>query len=158
MAQFSTINLVDNKVLVSGTDATGETGQVILDGTQWAELTAKVKHEQAHDDFDTAVEEFFAPLLQAADKLEATAVINEDPISFIDFGQDIDPTPAQRSTRVHLTRDSIILRLIENRDFERLIWVGEKLEILAADSMLPGFGEDPGDVTGFADEAVDSYN
>lgn len=154
MAQFSTLNLVNNQVLVAGVDTTGAEGKEVIDGTQWAELTAHTEHLAAHDDFDEAVEEFFAPLTAAVQKLEATAVISEDPISFIDFGEDIAATEAESSTRVHLTRDSIILRLIENNESDRLIWVGDRLEILAAPTDL--FGEDPGDVAGFEEDEEDT--
>jgi hypothetical protein len=140
---FNTAQLVNDQVLVSGTDVSGNEGQVVVNGSQWAELNRRQDFDKAQKDFDQAVDDFFAPLLEAGEKAEAAlnAQRPEDPIGFVVLDEGKDATPGTPRKVVTLTKDSQILRLIEDGHDDRLVWVrtGDhvSLEILA---VLPGTG------------------
>lgn len=131
---FTTTALVGDRVLVRGEDFLGTSGQVVLDSSQWAEVNRTKQFKEATKEFDAAVEEFFAPLTEAADKAKAKGQAPEqDPIEFVVLEEGENGTPGKPAHLVKLTKDSVVLRLIEeNADTDRLAWVNDTLEILAA--------------------------
>jgi len=130
---FTTTALVGNRVLVTGTDFLGTEGKAVLDSSQWVAVNQRKQHKQATKDFDTAVEEFFAPLAEAADK--AKAAIEgpvEDPITYVVIDDAVEGTQGRPAHVEKLTRDSVILRILEeDTSTTRLAWVADTLEVLA---------------------------
>lgn len=133
MTSFTQIKLTNQRVLVRGTDVFGAAGETVLCSAQWEDIQAAQAHSQAHDDFDTAVEEFYAPLLAAAEKFESSSVPVEDPTGYIVVSEGVQATEGRAESRVRLNTDSIILRLLEQGDTDRLVWVGDSLEVLAVE-------------------------
>jgi hypothetical protein len=130
---FTIVKLAGDRALVKGRDTTGSYGQQILDASQWAEITAHTKHNDAHEAFDAAVEEFFAPLNAAVDALKATAKPKQDPLFFVTVQEKSEGVEAQDEVLVKLSHDSAVLRLIgQDPDTARLLWVNDNLEILEA--------------------------
>lgn len=134
---FTTRNLTGDRVSVKGTDIDGTYGETVLDATQWRELEQRAQLKEAHEDFDAAVEEFYAPLLRAAEAAQKSFERPEDSISFVVLDEGEEATPGRRRQVVTLTRDSVILRILESGDNDRLIWVDGDLEVL---EVLPGTG------------------
>lgn len=133
---FTMLNLADERVLIKGTDSQGTDGQTVVFATEWNEVKRRQQFAEHSEDFDAAVEEFFAPLMEAATKLEdALAVPKPDPISYVVFDEGVESTPGRQREVHKLSHDSIVLRLIESGDHDRLVWVGDRLEVLA---VLPG--------------------
>lgn len=135
---FQTQVLMDNRVLVHGTDVFGSTNKTIVDGTQWAELTERTDVDKAQQAFDEAVNQFFKPVLDAAEELREAFDSPADSIAYVvieEGSEGVAPTPRHV---VPLTRDSIILRLIEEDETDRLMWVGDSLEILKAPAAYSG--------------------
>lgn len=131
MASFTTLNLSNERVLVKGTDSFGTEGQTVLSATEWFEIKRHQGYTVAAQTFDNEVEAFFAPLLEAAEKAEAArAMPAPDPVSFIVLHEGTEGVEAKADTVVYLGRDSIVLRLIESGDTDRLIWVDGELEVL----------------------------
>jgi hypothetical protein len=127
---FSTTNLVGERVLVQGTDVNGISGKTILDSSQFNELKGNSAHDAAHEAFDAAVKEFWAPITEAAETLAAAHVAVED--IFVEKIADASPAvPARSAEYVRLTPDTVILRRIEAGETDGLIWVGDNLEIAA---------------------------
>lgn len=126
---FNTINLTGNRVLVRGTDITGASGECTLDASQWNELSVRDEVSRAQEAFDAAVEEFFEPIIKAADKAKSAIERPDDPTSYVvlDEGQEGQPHRARHLVR--LTRDSVVLRLIDEGNTDRLIWVNGELEV-----------------------------
>lgn len=151
---FTTKNLVNDRVLVEGRDTSGTEGQTVIDGAQWAELNRRQDFDRAQKDFDQAVDEFFKPLVEAADKAEKALTDQrpEDPIGFVVLDEGEDATPGTPRNVVKLTKDSQILRLIEDGHSDRLVWVDGDLEILA---VLPGTSNTSGS-SAVSDSAVAS--
>lgn len=153
---FTTSHLTGGRVLVRGTDTTGTQGETVLDGTDWARAKQHAAHAEAHEGFDAAVEEFFAPLLEASERLESTLAmpaLDKDSYFVIDEGE--EPTTGRSPVVIRLSRDSVVLRLIEEGHTDRLVWVGGELEVL---EVLPGTTgvatAQPGaDETGFGGDA-----
>ena len=129
---FTTQTLTGQRVLVIGTDINGVTGQVVVDGSEWADINAHKQHAEAHADFDAGVEEFFAPLLELAEKLEQTLEVPTDETEYIVISEGVEATEGRQRQVVRLTKDSQVLRLIDQCEDDRLIWVNGELEILAA--------------------------
>lgn len=133
---FTTIALTGERTLVKGEDQFGVQGEVVLDATEWNTVKAQKAVLEAHETFDSAVEEFFAPLLEAQAQLETAHSRPEiDPVSYIVLDEGEEGTPS-RQRHVHkLDRDSIVLRILEDGDHDRLVWVAGQLEVLAT---IPG--------------------
>lgn len=130
---FTITKLAGDRALVKGRDASGTYGQQILDATEWSEVTALTKHNQAHEEFDAAVEAFFAPLNEAVEALKETAKPKQDPLFFVTIQEKSESVAGTEEVLVHLSHDSAVLRLVEqNPDTGRLIWVNDTLEILEA--------------------------
>lgn len=132
MSTFTTSPLVGSRVLVSGTDVNGVTGSEVVSSAQWDEVNANTAYDQAAEAFDSAVEAFFAPLTEAAKALdEERKRPTKDPIGYVVLHEEVAATPGQSEHIIKLTRDSIVLRLIEQGESDRLVWVNGELEVLA---------------------------
>lgn len=128
---FSIHTLVGERVLVKGTDQFGVTGQTVLDSSQWAQVNSHKEYDQATEAFEQAVEEFFAPILDAAAQLDqAKAKPEPDSIGYVVLSEPEEGRPAKPGHLVKLTHDSIVLRLLEGGQHDRLAWVGDNLEVL----------------------------
>jgi hypothetical protein len=133
MSNFTTTALVNERVLVQGTDFLGVEGKTVLDSSQWTQVNQHKQFDQATDEFDAAVAAFFQPITDAAEKVKTATTRDEDPSSFVVLSEEVEGVQAKPAHRVSLTKDSIILRLLEeNPQTDRLAWVGDDLEILAA--------------------------
>lgn len=134
---FTKLQLSGNRVLIKGTDSQG-TGprETVVDGTEWTEVNRRKQSAKAGDEFDAVVEEFFRPLVEAAEKLDkASDEGPRDSNAFVILEEGSEGTPAIQEKVVHLSKDSQILRLLDEGHDNRLIWVGDELEIL---DVLPG--------------------
>lgn len=140
---FTTKNLTGERVLVKGTDIEGGAGEVIVNATQWNELKAREDLKTAGEEFDAAVEAFYAPLLKAAEAANKALERPEDSLSFVVLDEGSEGEARRPQHVVRLSRDSMILRLIEQGNTDRLIWAGGELEIL---EVLPGTHQSPADV------------
>lgn len=152
MAQFTLQNLTNDRVLVKGTDASGTTGTTVLFATEWRSIKAHKDYQSATADFEAKVEEFFAPLTEAAEKLNAAHAPKVDPITYVVLEEGVEATAGAERTVLKLGRDSVVLRLIEAGDFDRLVWVDDSLEVLEVldDTAVPTVTETLADIV--ADE------
>lgn len=133
MSMFNTTKLAGHRVLVQ--DDIGERSE-ILDSTEWDEIKLHVAHHEAADAYDATIMEFFAPLLEAADaaseSLAKLAAEANDPAFTIVVSEGTEGVEAEPAETITLSRDSAILRMIESGDTSRLVWVGNRIEIIAA--------------------------
>lgn len=141
MSEFTITRLVNSRAIVAGTDEFGVTGQTVIDTTQWDEIVAQDDHMQAHDEFDARVLEFFAPLTEAAELLNAEPGTVDDVATIVLQEGSEGVAPTER-IEIRLDRGSVILRLVENNETDRLVWVDGDLEILAAPKQAT-FKDDP---------------
>lgn len=130
---FTTAVLTGDRVLVRGTDSQGTENETVLDGSQWFEVTKTDTYSQAQADFDSAVEAFFAPLTDAAEEFGRAMTRPTDSIGYVVLQEEVPATPGQREHLVRLSHDSQVLRLISEDNTDRLIWVGDSLEIIQLD-------------------------
>lgn len=129
---FEILRLVGARAVVKGDDVNGVFGSTTLDTTEWDEVNADRKFSQAKDDFDAAVEAFFAPITNAAEQLNKMAEQPEvDPATYVVIDEGSAGSPSKPKILHHLSRDSVILRLVEQGETSRLVWVNDELEILA---------------------------
>ena len=130
--QFTTTNLTNHRVLIEGPK-----GQhYIADGSQLVDIDAFMAAKDAEENFNSEVEELFAPLLNAADKVEAALQAREDVLDpyteKVIFTEGRPAVPAVEEDSVELTYDSqILIRLRRGKD-DQLRWVG-KTEIAILD-------------------------
>lgn len=121
---FTVQNMLGDQALVSGTDLRGNEGQAIVSTLQWDELRARKDFSAATEDFDAAVEEFFKPLTEAAEKLSSTAKgKTPDSASYVVLSEGVEGVQSKPAQLVQLSKDSIVLRLIEEGNTDRLVWV-----------------------------------
>lgn len=133
---FTTAKLTNERVLVKGTDRFGTEGTTVLDGSEWAEVQRRYSFTEATQNFDATVEEFFAPLFEATDKLDASLKRpGPDPITYVVFDEGVEGTPSRHRDVVRLNQDSVVLRLIEQGNFDRLVWVLDSLEVMTVEEL-----------------------
>ena len=132
MTTFTITQLANHRALVQGTDSFGTTNKVVLDSAEWDGIKAVATKSTAEDQFNKAVEEFYAPLIEKID-----AIVAEEQRSVVDdvyvfsVGETVEHVAAVEPTIYRLSQASAILRLIESGKFDRLVWVGDSLEIIA---------------------------
>lgn len=129
---FSIKRLTGGRAVVSGTDTTGATGSVVVDTHQWDSINQHDKQHVAEDVFNATVARFFAPIVAAGEALNATLAQVQDPDEFVVLHEEVEEVRYQPADIVRLTHDSMVLRIVEQGDHSRLLWVGDSLEILEA--------------------------
>jgi hypothetical protein len=145
---FTTQKLANHRVLVEGKDINGYEGRMVLDSAEWDHLAQERAASDATEEFDFEVESFYAPLTAAADRLveAAQAVGAEDPLFSEVIREGTQGVDAVNTVRIHLSKDSVILKLIELGKTARLVWVADVLEILesapeTSQTLFKGNGE-----------------
>lgn len=134
-ATFTITRLLAGRALVKGTDVFGTEGKVILDTTEWDRVNEDKAYDTAQEAFAEAVNTFFAPLLEAAEAANKTINNPQDPASYIVKREAVEGVEAVEEILIRLSHDSIVLRLIEQGNYDRLVWVGDALEILEVEPM-----------------------
>jgi len=131
---FTVQTMLGGTALVAGTDKLHKTGQTVVSTVQWDDLTGRDNFSKATADFDAAVEKFFAPLEKAAKKAKkALERPSQDPAEYIVLKEAVKGRVAEPAQVVALSKDSIILRLIEEGNTDRLVWIDEStLGVLTA--------------------------
>lgn len=147
---FTVTRLAGSEALVSGTDKLGTTGQTIVSTEQWDELKQHKLYHKATEAFDDQVQEFFKDILDAAAEVQAVLDGNtkaQDPNEFVVFGEGVEGVAAVEPEIKRLNKDSQILRLIEDGQQDRLLWVHDELVITeyVPDTPLPVGEFAPGD-------------
>jgi succinate dehydrogenase flavin-adding protein (antitoxin of CptAB toxin-antitoxin module) len=125
---FEVTQLLDGRTLVEGTDAKGVAGSIVLYSPTWEAVLRFRAEGEAMAEFDATVEAFFAPLTEAADKLEAAALGTSNPWGTVTVGEDIEGKEARE---VHLDQQGILLRLLAETDGAMLRWVSNGTELVA---------------------------
>lgn len=132
-ATFTTSQLRGDRVLVQGTDKNNIVSETVLDSTQWNEIKSHADYHLAEAGFNDAVEAHFADITAAAEAFAAAVAPKKlDPIEYFEIKPAVEGVPAEQGVAHKLNRDSVILRLIEDGNFDRLVWVNNELEVLAA--------------------------
>jgi len=134
---FTTRNLTGDRVMVKGTDIDGAVGETVLNATQWHELKARQDVKEQGEAFDRAVEEFYKPLLEAAEAVGKAYERPTDEIAVVVLDEGEEHVAGRAPQIVHLNKDSVVLRILESGNTDRLIWVDGELEVL---EILPGTG------------------
>ena len=131
---FTIQTMLGGTALVSGTDIAGNEGKTLVSTTQWEELQQRSNFSSATADYDKAVEEFFAPLVEAGEKLKDIAAGTvQDAAEYVVISEGTEGVKAEAKQIVQLSKDSMILRFIEEGKTDRLVWIDEStLGILAA--------------------------
>lgn len=131
MSTFAIQKLASERALVTGHDEYGKPRRTILSTLEYSEVKAEHAKQIAVEDFDAAIEEFYAPIIEAAEAIKRSVDQVEDPDFFVETQAESEGTPAQPRVVRRLQRDTVILRLIESGNTDRLIWVDDTIEILA---------------------------
>ena len=132
MSNFTTTALANENFLVEGTDVRGNYGECVVYGGDWLEIKKALDTDTAKAQLDAAFEEFFKPLVEAADAFAAAKAPVVDALSVVVLNEGTTGEPAREREVVHLSRDSQILRAIEEGTTDRLLWVDGELVITAA--------------------------
>lgn len=137
MSNFTATALANEFFLVEGTDVRGRYGEHVLDGSEWLEIKRALGTDTAKAELDAAVEEFFKPLVEAAEAFTAAKAPVVDALSVVVLNEGTTGEPAREREVVHLSRDAQILRAIEEGATDRLLWVNGELMITAAPAEAP---------------------
>ena len=128
---FTTINLANDQVLVEGTDIRGNSGCVVLDGTEWNAMQERNRINGAFEKFDESVEAFFAPLVEAAKQVSEAHKVTIDPLLYIVEQEEVQPQEGKSERLIRLGADTVVLRAIALDKTDRLIWVNGTLVVTA---------------------------
>ena len=137
MSNFTTILLANESFLVGGTDVRSRYGECVVHGGEWLAIKRALGTDTAKAQLDAAIEEFFKPLVEAADAFAAAKAPVVDALSVIVLNEGTTGEPAREREVVHLSRDAQILRAIEEGATDRLLWVDGSLVITAAPAEVP---------------------
>ena len=129
-ATFEKRNLANHRALVTGLDEAGVQHQTVLDTEEWDQLNKRTGFTAAIEEYDAKIAEFFKPLTEAADQLENAHKIQTDPAFYVVEQEGVQPTTGQPEVLHFLNHDSVVIRLIEEGHTNRLVWVGDDIEIL----------------------------
>lgn len=128
---FSTTKLTNHRVLVTGTDHAGASRSAILCSKEFDALNERDRAIAAGEKFDDAVEEFFSALTQAAAEYERAAEGEDDSLTYFIAEEAVEGQAARPEVRINLQHDTIVLRALTIGETERLVWVGDSIEVLA---------------------------
>lgn len=129
-ASFTVSPIVGGGVLVEGVDAAGREGTAILRSEAWnfvVEYKAKVEAEAA---FDGEVEEFFAPLLEAAEKFQAATESAADQVTVV-LAPGTEHVAEVPPVEVVLDAAGVVLQALDAGQFDSLRWVAGDLVVVA---------------------------
>ena len=110
-----------------------DTHQIILDAEEHLSLKRHLEEKSLVVGFDQTVKDFFGPIVEAAEKINELRAkeADLDPDLYVVLTEAVEGVEPVRREAYKLTKDTVILRLIEEGRTERLIWIGDQLEILA---------------------------
>ena len=137
MSNFTTIALANELFLVKGTDDHDNYGGCIVDGGEWLAIKRALGTDTAKAELDAAIEEFFKPLVEAADAFAAAKAPVVDALSVVVLNEGTTGEPAREREVIHLSQASQILRAIEEGTTDRLLWVDGSLVLTAAPAEVP---------------------
>ena len=132
---FNVTELAGHRALVTG-DANQ---QCILDTTERDELRLLIENREVDQMFDEDIEDFFAPLTRAAELHDRHHELlaqqfnqADDPAFSLVLKEAVEGVEGVEEERVVLSHDSVVLRLIDSGQTDRLVWVGnDHIEIVA---------------------------
>ena len=124
---ISRTNLSGNRVLLSEGDK-----QYVADATEYNDLVAKRDILHARNEFDDSVDEFFAPISEALDKLNEAGKpkLPLDPYTYRVVQEETKGVASQSRIIHAYAKDTTILMLVDDHKEDRLVWVGDSLEVL----------------------------
>ena len=137
MSNFTATALANESFLVEGTDIRGKYGECVIHGGEWLEIKRALGTDTAKEQLDAAIEEFFKPLVEAADAFTAAKAPVVDALSVVILNEGTTGEPAREREVVHLSQASQILRAIEEGTTDRLLWVDGSLVLTAAPVEAP---------------------
>ena len=126
---FTVTRLANQQAIVQGTDDFGSTGKLVLSTSSYDAWKARHATDTAKEEFDSAVEDFFAPLMAAAEKLEEarSKPAPIDPMFTVVTGEKVEGTDAVHQTIENLDFNTAVLRaILDLQDTSRLIWIDDK--------------------------------
>ena len=137
MSNFTATALANEHFLVEGTDVRGKYGECVVYGGEWLEIKRALGTDTAKAQLDAAIEEFFKPLVEAADAFTAAKTPVVDALSVVVLNEGTDGQAARPREVVRLSGAAQILRAIEEDMTDRLLWVDGDLVITAAPAEVP---------------------
>ena len=110
-----------------------DTHQIILDAEEYLAMKLRQEKTGLIAQYDQSVADFFKPLTDVADKIKSVEERENriDPDFHFVLAEGSEGEEPVRREVYRLEKDTVILRLIEEGRTERLIWIGDQLEILA---------------------------
>ena len=110
-----------------------DTHQIILDAEEYLAMKLRQEKTGLIAQYDQSVADFFKPLTDVADKIKSAEEQENriDPDFHFVLAEGTEGEEPVRREVYRLEKDTVILRLIEEGRTERLIWIGDQLEILA---------------------------
>lgn len=126
---FTVTRLANSQAIVQGTDHLGNSGRLLLSTFYYDDWKTSHATDTAKEEFDSAVEDFFAPLMAAAEKLDAARNKPDpiDPMFTVVTGEKVEGTDAVHQTIEILDLNTAILRaVLDLQDTSRLIWIDDK--------------------------------
>ena len=132
---FNVVELAGHRALVTGDG----NQQCILDTTERDELRLLIENREVDQMFDEAVDDFFEPLTRAAELHDLRHELlaqqfnqADDPAFSLVLKEAVEGVEGVEEERVVLSHDSVVLRLIDSGQTDRLVWVGnDHIEIVA---------------------------
>lgn len=136
MSTFTIQYLANDRALITGYDDEGEHHKAIYSSAEYTHLQEHGLYGEAEEVYNNMVAEFYAPITEAVAALdeqkEAIAAAKMDPALYVVVQEEVEGVEEKRQILQRLEHGTVIIRLIENDEVHRLIWVNDSIELLAA--------------------------
>ena len=121
--------LLNGGWLVEGQDVKGNSGRTVLDSGPWRTYLTMTAHKEAVAEFDATVEEFFAPLTEAANIAAEAVTAPGDDWAMVEIEEAVEGVAG---VAIELDSDGVLLRLLAETDHSTLRWVDDSTLVAVA--------------------------
>lgn len=128
---FTTTPTADGGVYVTGTDDEGVDGKAVLRSDLWNQVKQYRAFKLADEEFNVTVEEFFGPLIEAAEARNSV-LVKPKGFSTVTISEATEGVDAEPAFEIELDPQGTALRALDESRHNLLRWVGGTLIVLEA--------------------------
>lgn len=113
---------IGHVAMVSGTDVDGKTGTMVLDTTQWDFVQDRLQDKQDLADFNQAVLDWAAPVMEAVEAIEERRA-TVGPVDKIVIEEGVEPVKARPEFAIEPDINTTIITLVVEDRTDLLRWM-----------------------------------
>lgn len=123
--KFTKTRLVGPSWIVDGTDKFNRSNRIKITSEAWAAVEEARQLAEASANYSAELNKIVGPLVAAAEGLRANNQYDQTHITLV------ESVDAVEGVTVPLDEGGVLLAAVDRGDFDRLIWLGDELVLLA---------------------------